>query len=146
MEEWWGGTFRHADILTKLVQRASGRVGQGLQHVPAGTPTSSPIPGGSAWINQVGPKRPKQVSVLRCNAYTLYHYLCSVAIQITAINKMQEVRKKGGGPLTPPLQGQKGRLLLAFVSPTSALVTGRRDRYLFMIVAFVEVAILCFAF
>lgn len=57
---------------------------------------------------------------------------------------MQKVKKRGG-PFDPTTPGPKGQAL-AFVSPTSALVTGRRDCYLFMIVAFAEVEILCFVF
>lgn len=50
---------------------------------------------------------------------------------------------KNGGPIDPATLGLEEQAL-AFVSPTSALVTGNRDFYLFMIVAFIDEIVFAF--
>lgn len=57
---------------------------------------------------------------------------------------MQEAKNRG--PLDPTTPGLEGQALGFFVSPTSAFVTSKRDFCFFMIIAFVEEEMVCFAF
>lgn len=114
----------HGRVVWRHVPAAELRA-RGLQaglarnrHVPAGTPTSSPIPGNRAGgITWVLRPEPEQVSSPGWNACIWYcQFLSPVAIQIS-VRLIACRRLEKGDPFIPPLQGWKGRLWLLSATP-----------------------------